>query len=40
MLLTYSLQPQTVAAVIRINKNIKARVCLPDGDNEFSEIVD
>ena len=39
ILLAYSLPKETVAAIMMLYKNIKVKVCSPDGDTEYFNIV-
>ena len=39
VLLAYGLSKETVTAIIMLNKNMKAIVCLSDGDTNFFDIV-
>ena len=39
ILLTYGLQEETVAAIMMLYKNTKVKVCSPDGDTDYFDIV-
>ena len=39
ILLAYSLQKETVAAIMMLNRNTKVKVRSPDGDTDYFEIV-
>ena len=39
ILLMYGLSKETVTAIMMLNKNTIAKVCLPDGDTDFSDII-
>ena len=39
ILLTYSLSKETVAAIMMLYRNTKVKVCSPDGDTDYFEIV-
>ena len=37
--LTYGLPKETVAAIMMLYKNMKVKVCSPDGDTDYFDIV-
>ena len=39
ILLAYSLPKETVKAIMKLYKNMKAMVCLPDRDTNFLDIL-
>ena len=39
ILLAYGLPREIVEAIIRLNKNTKVKICSPDGDTDFFDIV-
>ena len=39
ILLAYGLTKETVAAIIMLDKNTKVKVCSPDGDTDYFDIV-
>ena len=39
ILLAYRLLKETVAAIMMLYKNMKVKVCLPDGDTDYFDIV-
>ena len=39
ILLTYSLPKDTIAAIMMLCKNTKVKVCSPDGDTDYFNIV-
>ena len=39
ILLVYGLPKETVTAIMMLNKNTKVKVCSPDGDTDFFDIV-
>ena len=39
ILLAYGLPKETVAAMMMLYKNMKVKVCSPDGDTDFFDIV-
>ena len=39
ILLAYSLPKETVTAIMMLYKNMKMKVCSPDGDTDFLDIV-
>ena len=39
MLLTYGLPKETIAAIMMLFKNTKVKICSPDGDTDYFDIV-
>ena len=39
ILLAYALHKETVAAIIMLYKNTKVKICSPDGDTDYFDIV-
>ena len=39
ILLVYSLPKETVAAIMMLYKNTKVKICFPDGDTDYFDIV-
>ena len=39
ILLTFGLSKETMAAIMILHRNIKVKVCFPDGDTDYFNIV-